>query len=58
MSHRGGVLGYKDYGRFKPKAWDLRKEQREMSEEEARQALRRLAMTQATLSTRWTLETQ
>lgn len=46
------ILGEREIGKFRPRAWDLRREARELASEEERQALRRLAMTQATLTGR------
>lgn len=46
------ILGEREIGKFRPRAWDLRREARELATEEDRQALRRLAMTQATLTGR------
>src|SRR6266851_8968344 len=52
MSRIGQILGFRDYGKFKPRHFDIAQEKRQLSEEETRQALRRLAMTQATLTKR------
>jgi len=52
MSRIGQILGFRDYGKFKPRHFDIAQEKRQLSGEETRQALRRLAMTQATLTKR------
>jgi hypothetical protein len=44
------ILGEREVGKFRPKAWDLAREMRQQKGEEDRNYVRRLAMIQATLT--------
>lgn len=44
------ILGEREVGKFRPKAWDVRREERSLKDEEERAGLRRLALVQATLT--------
>lgn len=46
------IIGERDVGKFRPKAWDIRREARSLREEEDRSTLRKLALIEAQLSSK------
>lgn len=46
------ILGEREVGKFRPKAWDIRREATLVGVEEERSSLRKLALIEATLSHR------
>jgi hypothetical protein len=50
MSEFSRYRGYRDLGKFLPKKYSIQREERQLAEEEERQAVRRAAMLQATLT--------